>query len=81
MSAYEINRDGWNLAGFYVFANYLGIPVSGEVTGSRVKYGGGVEHRVVVDKPYVFFDGTVRPAGSVCLIDHPHILKLRGGPA
>lgn len=36
----------WNLEGYTVRAEYFGIPVSGVVTNSRVKYGGEVQHTV-----------------------------------
>jgi hypothetical protein len=41
----------WNLEGMTVTGNYYDIPVSGKVELSRVAYGGGVKHTVVLDKP------------------------------
>lgn len=41
----------WNFEGMTVSGNYYGIPVSGKVEMSRVAYGGGVKHTVVLDTP------------------------------
>ena len=42
----------WNLEGLHVTGMYMGeYQVSGLVELSRVKYGGGVQHTVVLDKP------------------------------
>ena len=42
----------WNLEGMNVAGLYMGsFPVAGRVESSRVKYGGGVEHTVVLSEP------------------------------
>jgi hypothetical protein len=42
----------WDKKGQHVSWKYLGyIPVSGTVFGSRVKYGGTVQHTVILDHP------------------------------
>lgn len=43
----------WNLEGKQVNGLYMGLfPYSGLVTESRVKYGGKVQHTVIVDEPF-----------------------------
>lgn len=41
----------WNYEGLRVTGNYLGETVVGVVELSRVAYGGGVKHTVVLDEP------------------------------
>lgn len=42
----------WDYTGLVVSGLYLNeIPVSGKVELSRVAYGGGVKHHVVLDEP------------------------------
>jgi hypothetical protein len=42
----------WDLEGKRISGLYMGLfPYSGVVESSRVKYGGAVQHTVVVDKP------------------------------
>ena len=51
---------GWNLTGLVVWARYLDeIEVCGRVESSRVKYGGGVQHTVVLKEP-VKYNGALR---------------------
>lgn len=45
------NREGQHVAGVYLNA----YTVSGEVTESRVKYGGKVQHTVKLDQPVTVF--------------------------
>jgi len=46
----------WNKEGEHVAGVYLGAyTVTGVVQSSRVKYGGKVQHRVLLDKPVVVF--------------------------
>jgi len=46
----------WNKEGQQVSGVYLGAyTVTGMVQSSRVKYGGQVQHRVLLDKPVVVF--------------------------
>lgn len=50
----------WNLEGSRVSGSYMGeFPVTGRVELSRVKYGGGVAHHVVLDQPVTVY-GAVR---------------------
>jgi len=41
----------WNKEGQQVTAQYQGHRVQGTVARSRVKYGGSVQHLVMLDKP------------------------------
>lgn len=41
----------WNFEGLKVEGVYFDVPVVGRVESSRVKYGGGVQHTVVLDDP------------------------------
>ena len=50
----------WNLEGQRVNGLYMGLfPYSGLVESSRVKYGGQVQHTVLVDEPFKIY-GAVR---------------------
>ena len=50
----------WNLEGKRINGIYLGLwPYTGKVIESRVKYGGEVQHTVIVDEPFKVY-GTVR---------------------
>lgn len=50
----------WDLEGKRVIGLYMGLfPYSGLVENSRVKYGGEVQHTVVVDEPFKVY-GAVR---------------------
>lgn len=45
----------WDLTGLYVTGMYMGDhSCKGRVESSRVKYGGGVQHTVVLDEPIQF---------------------------
>jgi hypothetical protein len=49
----------WNLEGLTVVGKYLGeFPVSGKVELSRVKYGGGITHHIVLDAPIQVYGAT-----------------------
>jgi hypothetical protein len=49
----------WNLEGKKVSGLYLNLfPVGGEVVESRVKYGGSVQHTVVLNQPIQVFGST-----------------------
>jgi hypothetical protein len=62
----------WNLEGQRVAGVYLGAyTVTGTVAWSRVKYGGTVQHTVVLDKPLALF-GTERES---VLLDHNELLQ------
>ena len=50
----------WNLEGKRINGLYMGLfPYTGLVTESRVKYGGEVQHTVLVDEPFKVY-GAVR---------------------
>ena len=64
----------WNLEGLHVTGNYMGdYPVSGRVVLSRVKYGGSVQHTVVLDQPLHLYE-TVRER---VLLDHENVVRVR----
>ena len=63
----------WNLEGMTVCGKYLDMfPISGKVETSRVKYGGGVVHLVVLDRPMIVF-GAPR---SRVIMDHETVTKV-----
>lgn len=46
----------WNLEGLQVKGRYMGeFPVVGRVEESRVRYGGGVSHHIVLDTPITVY--------------------------
>lgn len=56
----------WDLTGKKINGLYLGLfPYTGTVVESRVKYGGEVQHNVVVDEPFTVY-GLVRDRILVC---------------
>lgn len=56
----------WDLTGKKINGLYLGLfPYTGTVVESRVKYGGDVQHTVVVDEPFTVY-GLVRDRILVC---------------
>ena len=66
----------WNLEGENIEGLYLGnIPVSGRVELSRVMYGGGVSHHVVLANPLTLY-GKTRAAGERVILDHEHITRV-----
>lgn len=65
----------WNLEGLKVWGMYLDMfPVSGRVELSRVKYGGGVQHTIVLDNPITVFNN-VRDR---VLLDHGDVVRVKG---
>jgi len=67
----------WNKEGEHVVGVYLGAyTVSGTVVNSRVKYGGRVQHQVILDKPVVVFG---REAEELLLDDEELFTKPRKG--
>lgn len=65
----------WNLEGMWVDGVYLGeFEVYGRVELSRVKYGGGVVHTVVLSQPIEVY-GALRES---VLLDHESILRVVG---
>ena len=66
--------SNWNLEGLHVNGLYMGIfPISGRVELSRVKYGGGVQHTVVLDQTVQIY-GQVRDR---LLLDHENVTRIR----
>lgn len=63
----------WILDGSRIKAVYLGYPVEGVVTDSRVKYGGEVQYTVKLDKP-VQFRWRSEPSDTV-LIDRRELVE------
>ena len=47
----ERRMKSWIRDGEHVKARYMGVPVSGRVERSRVKYGGRVQYTVLLDTP------------------------------
>jgi hypothetical protein len=69
--------SNWNFEGLRVEGKYLGdFPVAGLVRSSRVKYGGGVQHSVVLDDRLDLY-GRVREAGEVVLLDHKEVVRVK----
>ena len=67
----------WNLEGKRVNGLYMGMfPYTGLVTESRVKYGGQVQHTVVVDEPFKVY-GAVRDVVLVSITEINRILDQR----
>ena len=67
----------WNLEGLTVRGLYMGeYPVSGRVELSRVKYGGEVQHTVVLDKA-IKFPWRTEPAERL-LVEHKYIEQVQG---
>ena len=64
----------WDLEGLKVTGIYMGeFPVTGIVVLSRVKYGGGVQHTVVLDAPITVYS-RVRER---VLLDHQDVVRIR----
>jgi hypothetical protein len=67
----------WNLEGQRINGLYMGLfPYSGLVENSRVKYGGDVQHTVVVDEPFKVH-GEVRERILVSVTEVNRILDER----
>lgn len=63
----------WNLEGLRVKGLYLDeIEVTGRVELSRVKYGGEVQHTVVLDQPVNVYG----QARDRVLVEHKNILQV-----
>ena len=64
----------WNREGQRVFAEYLNqFPVTGIVESSRVKYGGSVQHTVLLDSPVQVYGSEWR---TRLLIDEQQIVSV-----
>ena len=67
----------WDLTGKRINGLYMGLfPYSGLVEESRVKYGGEVQHTVIVDEPFKVY-GAVRERILVCITEINRILDER----
>jgi hypothetical protein len=65
----------WNLEGLRIEGEYLGdTKVIGRVESSRVKYGGGVQHTVILDQPIKF--RWRNELATRLLIDHEHVTRV-----
>jgi len=63
----------WNLEGLFVEGMYISeFPVIGKVVLSRVKYGGGVQHHVVLETPIEVY-GVMRDRIT---LDHDEIDRV-----
>jgi hypothetical protein len=66
--------SNWNLEGLHVTGMYMGeFPVSGRVESSRVKYGGGIQHTVVLDQSVEIYS-QVRDR---LLLNHENVNRVR----
>jgi hypothetical protein len=66
--------SNWNLEGLNVTGMYMGeFPVSGRVELSRVKYGGGIQHTVVLDKPIQVYSAVRERV----LLNHENVVRVR----
>jgi len=64
----------WDLTGERINGLYMGLfPYSGTVESSRVKYGGEVQHTVIVDEPFKVY-GDVRERILVSITEINRIL-------
>ena len=64
----------WNLEGKRINGLYMGLfPYTGLVEESRVKYGGEVQHTVLVDEPFKVY-GAVRDRILVSITEINRIL-------
>lgn len=64
----------WNLEGLKVTGMYMGeFPVTGRVELSRVKYGGGIQHTVVLDEPIKIYNA-IRDR---VLLDHENVVRVQ----
>jgi hypothetical protein len=64
----------WNLEGLTITGTYLEtFPIVGKVELSRVKYGGGVSHHIVLDQPIEVF-GDMRDR---VILDHRDVTSVK----
>lgn len=67
---------GWNLEGMVIWARYMGeFDVCGRVESSRVKYGGEVQHTIVLAEPLTVYG---RVADRL-LVEHKYITRVSDG--
>jgi len=68
--------SNWNLENLRIEGMYMGkFPVSGRVSLSRVKYGGGIQHTVVLDAPIEVYSAM----RDRVLLDHENVVRVMGG--
>ena len=74
----ESNHQGWVREGQCISGLYLSTyPVTGTVLESRVRYGGKVQHTVVLSKElHLPFGSNVRPVGSTVGINEEDITEV-----
>jgi hypothetical protein len=69
----DFEMSNWDLSGLNVHGIYLDdIPVFGKIESSRVKYGGGIQHTVVLKEPINVY-GALRDR---VLLDHSAITRV-----
>lgn len=67
---------GWNLEGMVIWARYLDeYDICGRVESSRVKYGGEVQHTVVLATPMTIYGQT----RDRLLIEHKYVTRVSDG--
>ena len=67
----------WNYEGKWIKVTYLNeFTVSGFVESSRVSYGGGVLHTIVLDKPLNM--RWRNEAATRLIVKHENILQVKG---
>lgn len=65
----------WDLTGLRVEGAYMGdFPCVGVVESSRLKYGGGVQHTVVLDEP-ISMPWRKEPTDRI-LLDNKHVSRV-----
>ena len=70
----DVDQPSWSLEGKRINGLYMGLfPYSGLVEESRVKYGGSVQHTVIVDEPFKVF-GAVRERILVSITEVNRVL-------
>ncbi len=69
----------WNLEGMHIEGLYMRderFPFKGLVESSRVKYGGGVQHTVILYSPISVYNAT----RDRVLLDHEDVTRVRDNP-
>lgn len=70
----NVDQPSWSLEGLYVEATYLEtFPVAGRVELSRVAYGGGVKHTIVLTNPITVY-GAVRDR---VIVEHQNVTRVK----
>lgn len=67
----------WSRKGQCVIAAYLDIPIQGEIIESRVKYGGKIQHSIVISEDITLdWNGEVRKCGTILLIGEDDVKSV-----